>query len=132
NHLARLNEDGSLDADFDPDADNLVYAVTMQPDGKLLVGGDFTHIAGQPRNRIARLNADGSLDTSFTDPAPDRTVKHIVVQPDGKLLVTGEFLFLGAESRGLLARLNADGSVDESFDPHVNSTIRSLALQTDG
>jgi len=28
----------------------------VRPDGKLLVGGDFTMLAGQPRNRIAQLS----------------------------------------------------------------------------
>jgi len=34
----------------------------VQADGKILVGGDFTTLGGQTRNRIGRLNTDGTLD----------------------------------------------------------------------
>ena len=36
-----------------------------QADGKVLVGGEFDSIGGQPRNDIARINADGSLYEGF-------------------------------------------------------------------
>jgi uncharacterized delta-60 repeat protein len=39
--------------------------VALQPDGKILVGGYFTNLAGLPENGIGRLNADGTADTSF-------------------------------------------------------------------
>ena len=49
-------------------ADSFVYALTLQADGKLLLGGYFTTLAGQPRNHIARLStpqaALQSLDIS--------------------------------------------------------------------
>jgi hypothetical protein len=60
---------------FDPGANGIVWAITPQADGKILVGGDFTTMGGggtgvTTRNRIARLNADGSLDTTFNRPVP--------------------------------------------------------------
>ena len=66
-NIARLNLDGSLDTTFNPGsgADGTVWAVAVQPDGKVLIGGDFTHINSTPRNHLARLNTDGSVDTSF-------------------------------------------------------------------
>jgi uncharacterized delta-60 repeat protein len=67
--FARLNADGSLDTAFSTShgsgADNTVRAVAVQPDGRVVIGGDFTHVDGVARNYLARLNADGSLDTSF-------------------------------------------------------------------
>src|SRR5262245_33711030 len=53
---------------FAPNPNGPVVSLVAQPDGKLIVGGTFTTIHGQPRSRIARLNADGSLDTTFTAP----------------------------------------------------------------
>ena len=53
--MARLNPDGTLDLSFDPDADSIVHSIALQPDGKIVVGGYFAAIGGQPRNRIARL-----------------------------------------------------------------------------
>jgi uncharacterized delta-60 repeat protein len=62
NNIARLNTDGTLDMAFDPnandlanDADGPVNAIAVQTDGKILVGGAFTAVGGQTRNRIARL-----------------------------------------------------------------------------
>jgi len=121
-HVARLNADGSLDLSFiDPQVGDDPYdqlnALALQPDGRVLVGGDFNIVAGVTQHFLARLNADGSLDGSFqfalafggfTD------VRAIVVQPDGKILVGGE-LPLGGVSRGNVARLNADGTLDTSF-----------------
>src|ERR1700674_3035418 len=34
NHIARLNPDGSLDAAFNPNADNFVLTIAVQADGK--------------------------------------------------------------------------------------------------
>src|SRR4029077_1308393 len=63
---------------FDPGANAPVVAIAVQPDGKILVGGNFTTLGGggtgtTTRNRIGRLNADGSLDTTF-NPDADSSV----------------------------------------------------------
>src|SRR6185437_1814069 len=52
NDIARLRPDGSLDASFDPNVTNAtgtgaVFAIAVQADGKILVGGVFTSIGGQ-------------------------------------------------------------------------------------
>jgi Domain of unknown function (DUF5122) beta-propeller len=57
NHIARLNPDGTLDTAFNPNADSFVRSIAVQADGKILVGGQFTSIGGQTRNRIARVDA---------------------------------------------------------------------------
>src|SRR5205807_4465683 len=49
------NTDGTLDASFDPNANNGVYSIAVQADGKILVGGQFTSIGAQTRNFFARL-----------------------------------------------------------------------------
>ena len=68
-YFARVNANGSLDAPFSTThgsgADATVRAVAVQSDGKVVIGGEFTHVDGVTRNYLARLNADGSLDTTF-------------------------------------------------------------------
>jgi hypothetical protein len=59
--IARLNPDGTLDATFKPEVNGTVFSIAEQADGKIVVGGAFTQLGWQTRNRIARLNADGSL-----------------------------------------------------------------------
>jgi len=56
NRIARVHENGDLDTTFDPSADDTVFSVVHQSDGKILLGGQFTSVSGTTRNRIARLN----------------------------------------------------------------------------
>ena len=92
---------------FDPNANGTVRAVVVQPDGKIIIGGDFTTVLGQTRNCIARLNPDGTLDTGF-NPNADGGVYSIAVQSDGKVLAGGFFSTIGGQSRNLFARLSND------------------------
>ncbi|MCB1210383.1 MAG: delta-60 repeat domain-containing protein [Verrucomicrobiales bacterium] len=143
NYIARVNGDGTLDTDFDPNGNGSVFTLAVQDDGKILLGGNLTSLqpngAASPtvRNRIARVNMDGTVDVDF-DPNPNGTVSAVVVQPDGKILVGGSFVFLqpnGAASATLrfrIARLEADGAVDQEFDPKASNGVLSLALQADG
>src|SRR5436853_1336483 len=94
---------------FDPNANGIVYVVVVQPDGKILIGGDFTTPspnggAAVTRNRIARLNPDGTLD-GF-NPNANGTVLSIAVQADGKILAGGTFTNIGGQTRNNIARLN--------------------------
>ncbi len=94
NNIARLNPDGTLDTAFNPNANGVVYAIAVQPDGRILAGGLFTNIGGQPRLRIARLDATTGLADSF-DPNANSEIYSIVVQSDGKVLVGGLFTNIG-------------------------------------
>ena len=55
---------------FNPDVDGTVLTVVTQPDGKLLVGGQFTAVGGVSRSNLARLNADGSVDLYIQKDSP--------------------------------------------------------------
>ncbi len=56
--LARLLDDGSVDTSIDPGAyfNAPVWSVVVQPDDRILVGGDFTKVGGRDRVRLARLD----------------------------------------------------------------------------
>ncbi len=143
--IARLNHDGSLDPTFDAGAgpSGWVHCMALQPDGKILIGGDFMSYDGIPRSRVARLNSDGSLDSSF-NPGTGIAgsvqqyvgVSAIAVQPDGKILVGGSFMWYDGTSRDNLARINSDGSLDPTFDTEyaigANSGVRTVVVQPDG
>lgn len=120
-----------LDPSFESALGGIVETIAVQADGKILIGGQFTSIAGQPRNRIARLNADGTLDTTF-NPNANNTVNSIAVQADGKILVGGSFTTIGGVARNRIARLNADGTADTSFNPNANNRVTTIVLQADG
>ena len=137
NRIARLRADGSLDSSFDPGsgADNRVYAVAVQPDGKLIIGGSFATVGGVVRNCIARLAAGGSLDTTF-DPGAgaDSVVRAVAVQAGGKIVISGDFSTVDGIARPRVARLNADGSLDTTFDPGTGPSggVYAVAIQPDG
>ncbi len=89
---------GTRDTTFTPPTTNgEVYSIATQPDGKVLIGGDFTDLGGDPNtDRVGRLNANGTRDTTFTAPTPSSRVVSIATQPDGKVLIGGFFTDLGA------------------------------------
>src|SRR5216110_908961 len=74
-------------------ANNTVFAVTMQSDGKIVIGGGFTSYNGDAAasDKIMRLNADGTLDTTFNagGAGADNNVFAVAVQSDGKIVVGG-------------------------------------------
>ena len=134
--LARLNADGSVDTSFQPMAGTLngAAAIAQQPDGKIIVSGQFRLPNGTAFTSVGRLNADGTPDASFTNPALDYGADRIVLQPDGKVLIGGYFTTVNGTARINLARLNTDGSLDTSFDLGADMTFTEgpLAVQADG
>jgi uncharacterized delta-60 repeat protein len=138
NRIVRLNIDGSIDASFNigTGPNGFVSAVALQPDGKILIGGNFSSVNGIGRSLIARLNPDGSLDHSFNPGAGfyGTAVMSIAVQPDGKLIAGGVFSQFNGSSVGGIARLNPGGSLDADFNVGIgaNSQVFAVALQRDG
>jgi uncharacterized delta-60 repeat protein len=137
NRIARLNEDGSLDTSFNPGSggNGGFSSIALQPDGKILVGGQFTSYDGISRNYISRLNADGSLDLSFNPGVGGNSiVRSVAIQPNGKILIGGYFPSSSGSNINGIARLNSDGTLDTSFNPGtgVDSDVQSIAIQSDG
>ncbi len=135
NCLGRLNRDGTLDAAFAADTGGgdfpFVYALALQADGKIVVGGNFTQIGGLPRPCLARLEAGGAVDAGF-NPGPDGEVYALAIQSDGRILAGGFFNQVRGRPRWSLARLNPDGSLDTAFNPGANGYVFSLVQQPDG
>jgi uncharacterized delta-60 repeat protein len=132
---AAVRGQSALDG-FDPNANGLIRVVVVQPDGKILIGGDFTTLAPNggaavTRNRIARLNPDGTLDIAF-NPNANSVVFSIAVQADGKILAGGFFTGIGGQTRNHIARLDATTGLADSFDPNANIDVYSIAVQADG
>ncbi|HEY0707393.1 MAG TPA: delta-60 repeat domain-containing protein, partial [Polyangia bacterium] len=129
----------SMTGDLDPTfmvgrAGGGVHTIALQPDGKLIVGGEFTNWNGVERHRIVRLNADGTVDTTFVS-AQAVTNNHVVasvLQPDGKLVIGGNFNSAGMVRIG---RLNPDGSRDTTFNmggAGAEGSVSVMLRQPDG
>lgn len=135
--FARVGDDGSVDMGFDPSPNFRVFSTRQQPDGKVLLSGDFTALepnggALTTRNHIARVNANGTLDTGFNPDAPDFETNSVALQADGKVLFTGGFVTVQGTSRRYIARVGADGTLDANFDPNPDNFALSVTLQDDG
>jgi uncharacterized delta-60 repeat protein len=131
NRIARLNPDGTVDTTFNPNAGAPVFAIAVQPDGKILVGGHFDNIGGQARHRIARLDPITGLADSL-DPNAGNDVNAIALQGDGKILLGGSFDTVGGLARRRIARIDPSTGVPDSFDPTGGNDVETIAIQTDG
>jgi uncharacterized delta-60 repeat protein len=154
--LVRYNTDGSLDPGFGsggvvettiPGGYAEANEAVLQPDGKIVVAGDYTLPDDSSQFALARYNSDGSLDASFgsggivTTKVEDVTSKAfgVVLQPDGKI-VAGGGATSSTGSGSAVVRYLPNGSRDSSFgsDGIVFSTqpgengFAALALQPDG
>lgn len=132
--VARYNIDGSLDATFgnggkvtltfvDPsDFSEVIRALAVQPDGKIVAAGFVSNDFG-----MARFNSDGSLDASFgvggkvrTDFGPGiggRTDEALAIalQSDGHILLAGRSIQGVGDEDLALARYDSSGMLDAGF-----------------
>lgn len=125
-HIARLKPDGSLDTTFNSGGvgfNRRVRSIEIQPDGYMVIGGEFSEYNGNIVGQIIRLKPDGSVDDAF-----DTTigfsggsgaysgVTNILQQINGKFLVTGYFdEYKGVEANNII-KLNNDATIDPDFD----------------
>ena len=123
---------GALDPTFDPGSgvDGVVHALAAQPDGKLLLGGQFWNVGGATRFRIARLNADGQLDSAHQPPQlGSDAVLSLAVGADGMAYVGGMF----DTYPPYLQRLNTNGPVDMMYSIFpLLGPVRAMLYRTDG
>ncbi len=124
NHIARLNSNGTIDSVFRTNAgtgfNSWVFDITIQPDGKILIGGWFTQLNGTSRQYLVRLNTNGTVDTSLSSTL-NTVVRNIDILSSGKLLVGGEFT-------NKLVLLNTNGTVDTSLN--VGAGFESTVYDT--
>lgn len=113
-----------------------VYAVRALPDGKILIGGDFTCYNNFISNGLVRLLPDGTPDSSFVVGTGALGIRSIVRQPDGKFIIAGFFSQYNGNQVNGIARIHPNGSFDNSFNGQANGAVnnlhRKLYLQPDG
>ena len=122
--LIRLNSDGTKDTSFDSgigfNLNARVYVITLQHDGKILVGGGFVSYNGVSDSNIIRLNSDGTKDTSFnTGTGFSHAIFAIKLQSDEKILAGGEYTTYNGVNESGIIRLNSNGTKDSSFNTGI-------------
>lgn len=144
--IVRLYDNGAVDTlTFNPGdgfehengVGGFIYAIAVQPDGKVLVGGSFDRYDHTPASGLVRLGPGGTLDAAFQPAANGDWGYHmeaVAVQPDGRIVASGNFTTYHGEPRNILVRLEADGSVDPSFQTGTgpNNKVLTISLRPSG
>ncbi|HMN91531.1 MAG TPA: T9SS type A sorting domain-containing protein [Saprospiraceae bacterium] len=127
--LLHAQQDGRLDPSFGNngrvitrfgEADALIYAMQTQPNGKIVVGGDY-YDNDVDAFIVARYNENGTLDSSFGTNGYTLTsflevaeCFSIALQPDGKIVAAG-LAYSNFEEGIAVARYHENGSLDMNF-----------------
>jgi uncharacterized delta-60 repeat protein len=141
--------DGKAFVDFSPGKNEVVSAVAVQPDGKIVVGAFANVEGGNYGNHFAvsRLNTDGSLDSGFGSGGINVAGKGVLLdlrlQPDGKIVTAGynRYFPIGIQEEKdvALMRFLSNGTLDPAFGTGGTvytdygwSHANGMTLQADG
>jgi uncharacterized delta-60 repeat protein len=133
-----LNPDGSQNAQLGniSGAGEDFGAVVLQPDGKVLLGGEFNAFGPNPATDLIRLNPDGTFDSTFNaSPTLDNfgigdvTITTLAVDAAGHI-----YFGPGSSATNGFVRLAPDGSPDLTFapGPAVPGQVLGSARSSDG
>src|SRR5690606_21447410 len=122
----KISTSGVLDAGF-PVADGIIRAVIPDGSGGWYVGGTFTNIGGQPRNRIAHI--DASNNVTAWNPNANNGV-YTMVLSGTTLYVGGLLTNIGGQNRNRIAALDTTVNTNNAtaWNPNAGSTVNALAL----
>jgi len=136
-HVSRFNIDGSIDASFAQCSLSgfEINTLLVQPDGKIIVLGDFFSVNGNPVNHIARIHADGTFDNTFiTGSGTNSKITAGTLTNSGKIIIGGDFTTYNGVAMQRFGSINPDGTIntDFAFDGHVFTEVIAIEKQFDG
>ncbi|MBI1842870.1 MAG: PKD domain-containing protein, partial [Verrucomicrobia bacterium] len=130
-HLAFTQREG--DTNF---ASAAVNAIVTLPNGRAIIGGEFTEINDYTFRRIARLTLEGDLDLGFNPGVGADGIVHAMgATDDGRIFVAGAFKQVQGQDRPGIALISQDGDLETPFDPGIGSEgvpVRAIGVQSDG
>lgn len=139
--IALLDHNGLLDTSFivpsltEPGTNNTIRVAKIQNDQKILIGGDFTTIAGATKLRIDRLYPTGRRDIDWASGTNNFSVFAIAKDPQDRIYIAGNFSDAGGVNTRV-ARFYTDGSVDSAFVANLSlggfSSISAIAIESSG
>jgi uncharacterized delta-60 repeat protein len=115
----------SVDDAFAPSANSSVQALAVDADDRLLVGGGFSEIDGQPALRLARMFGNGGLDPTFAANVNGRV--QAILPIGDQVVIGGEFTSVGGQSRGRVAVLDETGAPVAGTAPQADDIVYALA-----
>ncbi|MFN7559015.1 MAG: GC-type dockerin domain-anchored protein [bacterium] len=108
-----------------------VYALAVQPDGDVLVGGNFSNAGGVSANRIARYNPATGVWSALGS-GVNNAVETFVFLPSGDVIVGGSFTFAGGVLASRIARYNPSTGVWSALGSGTNDDVHALAVLPGG
>lgn len=152
--VARYTAAGTLDAPaftasgfatLQIENDSRAYAVALQSDGKIVIGGYSGSLTEPYPNRfaLARFNTNGTLDTTFnTGGSTPGTVVTPVGSTDDRIhalaIVGGDAIYAagyssnGSTNRFAVARYTSSGTLDTAFNPSGGTPGTVVTLMGSG
>jgi uncharacterized delta-60 repeat protein len=140
--VVRMNKDLTIDSTFilqdknvyaDP-SESSIQTLSLQLDGRVIVGGNFFEINGLLASNIARLTPDGKFDDSFNQRRGCNGIVYASAVSNGKVIIGGEFSRFNYQPVHNLTRLKKTGEWDSTFDTGcgTNGKIYTIAVQSNG
>ncbi len=141
--LARFSSNGIVDPAFNPilsgDFGSSVFALAVQLDGKIVVGGSFTNVNGSGRTNLARLMPNGTSDTNFRNTRIQGgqfspTVYAVGIDGSTNIIAAGDFSSVNSTPSSNICRFANSGILDSAFSDATGSdfAVNSLYVQPDG
>jgi uncharacterized delta-60 repeat protein len=140
--VVRMNKDLTIDTTFilqdkntyaDP-SESSIQTLSLQLDGRLIVGGNFFELNGLLANNIARLNPDGKFDDTFNQRRGCNGIVYASAVSNGKIILGGEFSKFNHQPAYNIVRLRKSGDWDSAFNTGsgTNGKIYTIAIQSNG
>ncbi|GAA1439721.1 hypothetical protein [Leifsonia poae] len=130
-NTVRLQPDGRTDTTFDTGtgSDSTVRTIAIDPDGMVVLGGDFTTFDGTESASLVLLHPSGAVHTRFIG-SGDNSTRTVALDADGNIFFGG----VRADGTGRFALLNRDGRADTSLTTGAGAdgSVNSAALDADG
>jgi hypothetical protein len=123
-NLAHILSTGALDSNWNPSANDTVFALAKYGDS-VVAGGSFTTVNGKTRNRLASFDTFGTV-TSW-NPNVDNIVRTLRISRAGTVYFGGNFTTVGGKTRNRLASVTASGILT-AWNPNANSTVYALTI----
>ncbi|MEZ4756381.1 MAG: T9SS type A sorting domain-containing protein [Flavobacteriales bacterium] len=135
--IVQLLPNGARDTTFNTGtgANSDIYSISLDQQGRLVVGGVFSTFNGQSGPGAVRLLQDGSTDPTFSVGSGfNQAVFSCIHQRDGRIVLGGLFTTYKGVGAPRIVRLLGNGDRDTGFTPGTgfNSWVYHLALQGDG
>lgn len=152
--LAKFKRDGTPDLTFNPSADpnDVIRKLLLSKDkSTLYIGGEFSRMGIQVRNRLAAVEATSGALIAFNPnvtgangnvPLKQSSVYDMALSPDGNTLyIGGNFTSVGGQARNNLAAIDLITATPTSFNPNpgpnpggtniINGHINNMQLTND-